>query len=83
MDVYGSSEVVYYGLLAVGSIDKLTRDSLIAAMPHLTASYGPQLDVYPTVNFNGGHFGSTGAWSEKIDCTKQQYVTVGTTYRTS
>ncbi|HZT67441.1 MAG TPA: ABC transporter substrate-binding protein [Acidimicrobiales bacterium] len=83
MDIYGSSEIVYYALQSVGSIDKLTRDNFISAMPHLTASYGPQLDVYPTVNFNGGHFGSTGAWAVKLDCSKQEYTTVGNTFLTS
>jgi hypothetical protein len=38
---------------------------------------GSQLHVLPSVHFNGGHFGSTGAWIEKLNCTKVEYTTVG------
>ncbi|HET6809797.1 MAG TPA: ABC transporter substrate-binding protein [Acidimicrobiales bacterium] len=78
MLVYATNEAEYYMLNSLGSIDNLTRDNFIAAMPKFTATYGQQLDVLPTVSFKGGHFGGTGAWVEKLDCSKAQYVTVGT-----
>jgi hypothetical protein len=46
-------------------------------MSHFSASLGKQLTVLPTVNFNGGHFGRTGAWIEKLSCSKLEYTTVG------
>jgi ABC-type branched-subunit amino acid transport system substrate-binding protein len=77
MDVYGVSEVVYQAMLSVGSIQNLTRDNFAAAMSRFSASYGSQLSVYRTLNFNGGHFGGTGAWEEQLDCTQQKYTTPG------
>ncbi|MHB8329510.1 MAG: ABC transporter substrate-binding protein [Acidimicrobiales bacterium] len=79
MDIYGVSEVIYYAMLSVGSIQKLTRDNLIAAMQQFHASYGPQLTVYPTVNF-AGHFGGTGAWEEQLNCSQTAYTTAGLLY---
>jgi hypothetical protein len=75
LDIYAVSEVIYNALLSVGSIDNLTRDNFIAAMGHFRATYGQQLTVYPTVSTQGTHFGGTGAWSERLACTKQEYVT--------
>jgi len=83
LDIYAASEVVYRALLSVGSIKNLTRENFIANMAHFSASYGHDLTVYPTVRYNGGHFGGTGAWSEKLNCARQQYVTVGSHYLTS
>ena len=77
MLVYATNEAEYYMLNSLGSVANLTRDNFIAAMPKFSATYGQQLDVLPTVNFKGGHFGGTGAWVEKLDCSKAQYVTVG------
>jgi branched-chain amino acid transport system substrate-binding protein len=77
MLVYATNEAEYYMLNSLGSVDKLTRDDFIGAMPKFSAAFGPQLDVLPTINFKGGHFGGTGAWIEKLDCSKTQYVTVG------
>jgi hypothetical protein len=77
MLVYATNEAEYYMLNSLGSIDNLTRDNFIGAMPKFTATYGQQLDVLPTISFKGGHFGGTGAWVEKLDCSKAQYVTVG------
>jgi branched-chain amino acid transport system substrate-binding protein len=77
MLVYATNEAEYYMLNSLGSIDNLTRDNFIAAMPKFTAVYGQQLDVLPTIAFKGGHFGGTGAWIEKLDCSKAEYVTVG------
>ncbi len=76
MDIYGASQVVYYAMLSVGSIQNLTRDNFISAMQKFSAAYGQQLTVYPTVHF-GGHFGGTGAWEEQLNCTKQEYTTAG------
>ena len=77
MDVYGANEAVYYMLSSVGSIQNLTRDNFIAAMAHFTASFGKQLDVYPTISFNGGHFGGTAMWQLKLNCQSLEYNTVG------
>lgn len=75
--LYGVNEMMYHALLSVGSIKNLTRDNFINAMTHFSARYGRELSVLPTINFNGGHFGSTGAWIEKLDCAKVEYITVG------
>ncbi|HVS69302.1 MAG TPA: ABC transporter substrate-binding protein [Mycobacteriales bacterium] len=75
--LYGVNEMLYHALLSVGSIHNLTRDNFINAMTHFSASLGNQLSVLPTVNFAGGHFGSTGAWIEKLSCSKLEYTTVG------
>jgi hypothetical protein len=83
MLVYATNEAEYYMLNSLGSVDKLTRDNFVAAMPKFTATYGQQLDVLPTISFKGGHFGGTGAWIEKLDCSKTQYVTVGSAPLTS
>jgi ABC-type branched-subunit amino acid transport system substrate-binding protein len=77
-DVYGVSEVVYYALLSLGSIQNLTRDNFIAAMSRFSGSYGPQFTVYRDVNFHGGHFGGLGMWEEQLNCSNQQYITAGT-----
>ena len=77
MLVYATNQAEYYMLNSLGSIQNLTRDNFIGAMPKFSAAYGKQLDVLPSINFNGGHFGGTGAWIEKLDCSKTQYVTVG------
>ena len=42
----------------------LTREGLIASMPHMSNPNG----VYPPTKFNGGHFGGTGAFSQKLNC---------------
>ncbi|HVV75781.1 MAG TPA: ABC transporter substrate-binding protein [Mycobacteriales bacterium] len=75
--LYGVNEMLYHALLSVGSINNLTRDNFINAMTHFSAKLGAQLSVLPTVNFNGGHFGSTGSWIEKLSCSKLEYTTVG------
>lgn len=75
--LYGVNEMLYHALLSVGNINNLTRDNFINAMTHFKAQLGNQLHVLPTVNFNGGHFGSTGAWIEKLTCSKLEYTTVG------
>jgi hypothetical protein len=72
------SEVVYYALLSLGSIQNLTRDNFIAAMSRFSGSYGPQFTVYRDVNFHGGHFGGLGMWEEQLNCSNQQYITAGT-----
>jgi branched-chain amino acid transport system substrate-binding protein len=77
MDIYGVSQVVYYAMLSVGSIQNLTRDNFMAALTRFSAAYGQQLTVYPTVRFNGGHFGGTGAWEEQLNCTQTEYTTAG------
>lgn len=75
--VYGVSQAVYDAMLSVGSIQNLTRDNLVAAMAHFTASYGSQLTVVPTIRMNGGHFGGTGAWELKLNCSQGEYDTSG------
>jgi branched-chain amino acid transport system substrate-binding protein len=77
MLVYGVSQAIYYAMLSTGSIQNLTRDNLIAAMPRFSAAYGPQLTVLPTINFNGTHFGGTGAWELKLNCSSTEYDTAG------
>ena len=74
---YGMNELIYHALLSVGSVENLTRDNFINAMSHFSASYGKDLHVLPSVDFNGGHFGGTGAWIEKLNCGKLEYTTVG------
>jgi hypothetical protein len=75
--IYGVSEVVYNAMLSVGSYANLTRDNLIAAMSSFQAGYGKQLTVFPTVRFGGSHFGGTGAWELKLNCSQQEYDTAG------
>lgn len=77
--IYGASQVAYDAMLSVGSFANLTRDNLIAAMSRFSASYGPQLTVFPTVNMAGGqgHFGGTGMWELQLSCSQNQYVTAG------
>jgi hypothetical protein len=75
--LYGMNEMLYHAMLSVGSIDKLTRDNFIAAMANFKAVHGKDLSVLPTVDFKGGHFGSTGSWIEKLSCSKLEYTTVG------
>jgi hypothetical protein len=76
--LYGMNEMLYHALLSVGSIENLTRDNFIEAMKHFRATLGKELSVLPSINFNGGHFGSTGAWIERLNCSKLYYTTVGT-----
>jgi hypothetical protein len=78
--VYGISEAMYQAMLSVGSIENLTRENILAQLPKFSAIYGQQLTVLPTMTFNGGHFGGRGIWGLQLDCTKQQYVTVGSTF---
>jgi branched-chain amino acid transport system substrate-binding protein len=77
--IYGVSQVVYDAMLSVGSFPNLTRDNLIAAMSRFSASYGPQLTVFPTVNMASGqgHFGGTGMWELQLNCTQNEYLTAG------
>jgi len=77
MLVYGTNEAEYYMLNSLGSINNLTRDNFLAAMPKFTANYGQPLDVLPTINFKGGHFGGTGMWALKLSCGQAEYTTVG------
>jgi hypothetical protein len=77
MLIYGVSEVVYNAMLSAGSYANLTRDNLIAAMASFQAAYGKQLTVFPTVRFGGSHFGGTGAWELKLNCSQQEYDTAG------
>jgi branched-chain amino acid transport system substrate-binding protein len=46
----------------------LTRQGLIASMPHMSLPNG----VYPPTKFNGGHFGGTGAFSQKLNCSETE-----------
>jgi len=75
MSLYGASEVLYRAMLATGAIQNLTRENLLATLPRFAAQFGPDLSVYPSVNFNGGHFGGTGAWSLVADCGSGTYKT--------
>jgi hypothetical protein len=85
MDIYGTNEAIYYMLESLGSIQNLTRDNFIRAMRNFSAasSYsapGGLLHVLPSIAYRGGHFGGTGMWIEKLDCTDSagpEYVTVG------
>jgi hypothetical protein len=77
--IYGASQVAYQAMLSLGSFANLTRDNLIAAMAKFSASYGPQLTVFPSINMAAGqgHFGGTGMWELQLSCTQGQYVTAG------
>jgi branched-chain amino acid transport system substrate-binding protein len=77
--IYGTSQVVYNALLSVGSYANLTRDNLIAATTHFSASYGRQLTVFPNVSMGagGGHFGGAGAWELQLSCSRNEYLTAG------
>ena len=77
MLVYGTNEAEYNMLNSLGNINNLTRDNFLSAAPKFTASYGSALDVLPTINFKGGHFGGTGMWALKLNCSQAEYVTVG------
>ncbi|MDX6198486.1 MAG: branched-chain amino acid transport system substrate-binding protein [Actinomycetota bacterium] len=46
----------------------LTREGLIASMPRMSNQNG----VYPPTKFNGGHFGGTGAYSQKLNCSETE-----------
>ncbi|MDT7538102.1 MAG: branched-chain amino acid transport system substrate-binding protein [Actinomycetota bacterium] len=52
----------------LNSSSSLTRQGLIASMPHMSLPNG----VYPPTKFNGGHFGGTGAFSQKLNCSETE-----------
>ena len=49
----------------------LSRQSFVAGVSGKTFTTG----VYPTVNYQSGHFGGTAVHVLKIDCSSQQYTT--------
>jgi hypothetical protein len=53
---------------ALNASSSLTREGFIASMPHATLANG----VYPPTRFNGGHFGGTGVFSQRMNCTKTE-----------
>ena len=64
----------------------LTRENFIASSEHAQIP----ASVYPPVDFahNGGHFGGTGAWVQRVNCNKAEpnqnqpgtWDTVGNTF---
>ncbi|MCW2573101.1 MAG: hypothetical protein JWO88_3159, partial [Frankiales bacterium] len=52
----------------LNSSSSLTRQGLIASMPKMSLPNG----VYPPTKFNGGHFGGTGAYSQKLNCSETE-----------
>ena len=65
MVAVGLSEALEQMLNASSS---LTREGLIASLPHMSNPNG----VYPPTKFNGGHFGGTGAFSQKLNCSETE-----------
>ena len=82
--LWGLSESLWKMLKNASS--NLTRENFIAASQQAQISSGS----YPTLDFagHGGHFGGTGAWVQRINCTEREpgqeqfgtWDTVGNTY---
>ena len=53
---------------ALNASSNLTRQGFIASLQKSTLPGG----VYNPVKFNGGHFGGTGAFSQKVNCTETE-----------
>ncbi|HTL23744.1 MAG TPA: ABC transporter substrate-binding protein [Mycobacteriales bacterium] len=53
---------------ALNASSSLTREGFIASMPGATLANG----VYPPTRFNGGHFGGTGVYSQRMNCTETE-----------
>jgi hypothetical protein len=53
---------------ALNASSSLTREGFIASMPGATLANG----VYPPTRFNGGHFGGTGVYSQRMSCTETE-----------
>ncbi|HEU5033868.1 MAG TPA: ABC transporter substrate-binding protein, partial [Mycobacteriales bacterium] len=66
--LWGLSETLF--ALLKDASGNLTRQNFIAAATHATVP----ASVYPPVDFlhNGGHFGGTGAWVQRVNCSKTE-----------
>jgi hypothetical protein len=82
--LWGLSDTLWS--LLKGASGNLTRQNFIASSEH--AVIPPS--IYPPVDYrdHGGHFGGTGAWVQRVDCTKSEpnqhelgaWYTVGSNY---
>ena len=52
----------------LNSSSSLTRQGLLSSLPNASLPNG----VYPPTRFNGGHFGGTGAYSQKLNCNETE-----------
>jgi ABC-type branched-subunit amino acid transport system substrate-binding protein len=66
--LWGLSETLW--TLLKDASANLTRENFIASSEHATIP----ASVYPPVDFlhNGGHFGGTGAWVQRVNCNKRE-----------
>jgi hypothetical protein len=72
----GSYDDIYWSLWglsqaldqAISASSSLTRPAFISSLQNATLPGG----VYPPSKFNGGHFGGTGAFSQKMNCTESE-----------
>ncbi|MGB8649444.1 MAG: ABC transporter substrate-binding protein, partial [Mycobacteriales bacterium] len=53
---------------ALDNASSLTREGFISSLQNASLPGG----VYPPIKFNGGHFGGTGAWSQRMNCSKTE-----------
>jgi hypothetical protein len=53
---------------ALNNSSSLTREGFISSMVRASLPNG----VYPPTRFNGGHFGGTGAYSQRMNCFKRE-----------
>ena len=63
--LWGLSQALEQALDASSS---LTRQGFMSSLQKASLPGG----VYPSVRFNGGHFGGTGAYSQVVNCTKTE-----------
>jgi hypothetical protein len=63
--LWGLSQALEQALNASSS---LTREGFVASLQKASLPGG----VYNPVRFNGGHFGGTGAFSQKVNCTETE-----------
>jgi hypothetical protein len=53
---------------ALNASSSLTRPAFISSLQNATLTNG----VYPPSRFNGGHFGGTGVYSQRMNCSKTE-----------
>ena len=53
---------------ALKASSSLTRAGFISSLQNATLPNG----VYPPTKFNGGHFGGTGVYSQRMNCSKTE-----------
>jgi hypothetical protein len=68
-DIYWSLWGLNQGLEQIlNSLPSLTRQSVLSSLPNGSFQNG----VYAPTRFAGGHFGGTGAFSQVLNCNKQE-----------